>query len=212
MIKKFTVNRLQVTGEVEPRRGFTSRSEKDAKAFRFRDLRATAKQTRFAFTLIETLVAISVLLLSLAGPLSIAASALKNAHFARDEVTAYYLAQEAIEYVRAIRDQNFLNNRSWLEGLDETSAVSCIGVNCSVDIPNFTHALCGATCPFLKISASGGLYNHSTGADSIYRRSFTISRVDALDEEATIMVTVTWQTNGLARAFTISENIFHWLK
>ena len=183
MIKKFTGYRLQVTAK--PRRGFT---------------------------LIETLVAISVLLLSLAGPLSIASSALRNAHFARDEVTAYYLAQEAIEYVRAIRDQNFLSNRPWLQGLDETSAVSCIGVNCSVDIPNFTHALCGTTCPFLKISASGGLYNQSSGEDSIYRREFTLSRVDGADEEATISVTVTWQTNGLARAFIISENIFHWLK
>ncbi len=41
-----------------------------------------------AFTLIETMVAISVLLLSLVGPLSIASKSLQSAYAARDEVTA----------------------------------------------------------------------------------------------------------------------------
>ena len=44
----------------ECRRGFTSQSEKDAGAFRSRDLRAIAKQTRRGFTLIEMMVAVSM--------------------------------------------------------------------------------------------------------------------------------------------------------
>lgn len=60
------------------------------------------------FTLIETLVAISILLLSIIGPMEIAARGLFSAYYARDEITAYYLAQEGVEYVRNLRDTKYL--------------------------------------------------------------------------------------------------------
>jgi prepilin-type N-terminal cleavage/methylation domain-containing protein len=80
------------------------------------------------FTLVETLVAITVLLLSIAAPLAIAAKALFAAYYARDQITAYYLAEEAIEYVKNARDTTFLHdvfdedaqalgNTYWLYGL-----------------------------------------------------------------------------------------------
>jgi len=83
-----------------------------------------------AFTLVETLVAITVLLLSIAAPLSIAANALFSAYYARDQITAYYLAAEAIEYIKNSRDTTFLNdilnpavpveeNTNWLLGLED---------------------------------------------------------------------------------------------
>ncbi len=167
------------------------------------------------FTLIETLVAISVLLLSLAGPLSIAAAALKSANYARDEVTAYYLAQEGIEYVRAIRDQNYLSGNTgslWLNGINGVAGDSCINTNCTVDIPSFTHEACGGACLPLKISESGNLYNTTAGDSSIYTRSLTMTRIDDLDEEAIVTVTMTWSSHNLSRSFQISEHIFNWLQ
>ncbi len=190
---------------------FTSPSEKDAGAIRSRDLRVSAKQIRLGFTLIETLVAISVLLLSLAGPLAIASNALQSAHYARDEVTAYYLAQEGIEYVRAIRDQNYLSGSPWLTGLDESSAASCIDTPCIVDMTEFDHAECGAGCPPLQLSDIGELYNQSTGESSIYTRTLTITRVDGGDEEVVVTVSMTWVSKNLNRSFQLTEHLFNWL-
>ncbi len=64
------------------------------------------------FTILETLVAIAILIIAITGPLAIVAQSLRSSYFSRDQITAYYLAQEAIEYVRNTRDTF---------GLDQTS-------------------------------------------------------------------------------------------
>ncbi len=60
------------------------------------------------FTLIETLVAITILLLVIIGPISIAAKGLQMSYYAGDELAAIYLAQEVIEAVTHFRDKTAL--------------------------------------------------------------------------------------------------------
>jgi type II secretory pathway pseudopilin PulG len=61
------------------------------------------------FTLVETLVAITVLLVAIVGPMTIAAQGLQASFFAREETTAVYLAQEGIEAVERARDNGALD-------------------------------------------------------------------------------------------------------
>src|SRR3989338_949042 len=60
------------------------------------------------FTLIETLVAISLLTIAIIAPMALTAQSLATAYYARDQITAFYMAQEAIEGVRALRDGQIL--------------------------------------------------------------------------------------------------------
>ncbi len=110
------------------------------------------------FTLVETLVAITVLLLSIAAPLSIAANALFAAYYARDQITAYYLAEEAIEYAKNARDTTFLNdvfnpvaqdagNQNWLLGLED-----CIGEG-----EDFAGCIVDAILPFDPYTANSAV-------------------------------------------------------
>src|SRR3954462_3848275 len=62
------------------------------------------------FTLLETMVAVSLLAVAIVAPMSLTAQSLASAYYARDEVTAFYLAQEGLEVVRNIRDNNILQN------------------------------------------------------------------------------------------------------
>ena len=162
------------------------------------------------FTLIETFVAISILLISLAGPLSIAVKALQSAYYARDEVIASYLAQEGIEYVRAMRDQNYLTgNSDWLAGLDDPSN-NCVDADCTVDFPYFTHQSCGGDCAPLLIDQNG-LYTQKSGDPSIYTRVLRIKSVPNAPNEIDVQVTVSWQAGTIPRHFIIDERVFNWL-
>src|SRR5262245_55314076 len=98
------------------------------------------------FTLLETLVAVSILALAVSGPLFVASRAIVAAQTARDQLTASYLAQEGIEYVRAMPDNEYLvayraggtgvSTRAWndfLNGASAASITSCRTSTCTLD-------------------------------------------------------------------------------
>ncbi|HRY62543.1 MAG TPA: hypothetical protein P5056_02125 [Candidatus Paceibacterota bacterium] len=66
------------------------------------------------FTIIEALVAISILTIAVTGPLSLASKGISYSSYAKDEITAFYLANEAIDVIRNIRDTNINQGKGWL--------------------------------------------------------------------------------------------------
>ncbi|MHB8710121.1 MAG: prepilin-type N-terminal cleavage/methylation domain-containing protein [Minisyncoccota bacterium] len=60
------------------------------------------------FTLVEALVAVAIVALAIAGPMYSASRAIVAAEVAQQQLTASYLAQEGIEYVRSMRDDAYL--------------------------------------------------------------------------------------------------------
>lgn len=78
-------------------------------------------QTNFksGFTLVETFVAITILLIAIIGPLGILAKSFSDAEFAKNQVTATHLAREGVELVVAKRDYNLYTNKPPFDGLGE---------------------------------------------------------------------------------------------
>ena len=71
-----------------------------------------------SFTLLEVMVAISILTLAVGGSFTLIQQALVSTSLAKSKLTAAYLAQEGMEIVRNIRDNNWLNSSpSWKTGL-----------------------------------------------------------------------------------------------
>ncbi len=56
------------------------------------------------FSLVETLVAISLLLIIIVGPMAISAKTAKSTSFASEQVQAFFLAQEGLELAQKARD------------------------------------------------------------------------------------------------------------
>ena len=57
------------------------------------------------FTLIETFVAITILVITVLGPMSLLSRALQDSRFIKDQITASFLAQEGVELM--IYNRNF---------------------------------------------------------------------------------------------------------
>ncbi len=174
------------------------------------------------FTLIETLVAIAILTVAIIGPFVAIQNALVASYAARDQLTASMLAQAAIEYVRAIRDGNYIYNvanssgaqRSWFYGIDGSGG--CVDWNCTIDATQGTHARCGAsqgsTCSPLNRSSTTYLYSHQGGAGnpaSIFTRTVRLTSLNA--REMQITVTMSWSTGHRPYSITITETLSAWL-
>lgn len=163
-------------------------------------------QTTQGFTLIETMVAIAILLLSVAGPLTIASQSLFVSRIAKNEIVASYLAQEITEFIRNQRDTNAINNRDWMTGLD-----SCIGdYGCTIDIGTGLISECLGACPDLRHDEATGRYGYTGGWDaSVFRRTIFVSETE-IDQEALVTVTVSWQDGFLKKEFTLDQTLLNW--
>lgn len=168
-------------------------------------------------TLIETLVAISILLASITAPMLIASRGISITSLSRDQVMAAYLAQDVVEYVMAKKKQNSLDeilqkSTGWLLGLGTPCAApnGCI-IDTLYDLVQPTPATaCAATCPTLKFNNVTGAYGYGTGADwvnSRFTRKIVISSLNS--HEAVLEVTILWKNSILVqKSFTIKTNIF----
>ena len=167
---------------------------------------STFNQNR-GFTLVETLVAISILSISILGVFTAVQSGLHKSSYARDEVTAFYLAQEAVEYIRNIRDSNgiasYKNIQSSGTPLDNwlSRLTSCISTTCVVD--PVTDTITPTTSPSpLYQNGTTFLFGQTTGTGWTASRFTRTIRLDPLATDLTykreIMATVTinWGTNS----------------
>jgi len=163
--------------------------------------------------MIETIVALAVLLTAITGTITLFMQRLQVTGIGRETITAFYLAQEPIEYIRRVRDENRLalivngEVRDWLLGI----RASCVGPGgCITDTANDSVASCGAICPQLLLSADG-IYNYVGGVPSGFTRTTTVSEtVIGARREAQINVLVSWTRGSLSRSFQLRETILNW--
>jgi len=184
----------------------------------------TAPGSDTGFSLVETLVALAILTLAIAGPLGVASQSVTYALNAKDQMAAVYLAQEAMEAVRNIRDSNRLDadQSAWLTGAAEDLA-ECAGIDCGVNIavsggvPSISIAPCtswlSGDCTLYYHGASG-LYNHdNSGAATSFVRTVRIgSPIGGNTDEASVVGTVTWRTRPHLplRTVMVREHLFNW--
>jgi Tfp pilus assembly protein PilV len=165
------------------------------------------------FTIIETLVAISVLMIAVAGPLVVASKGLFGADLARDQMVAAYLAEESMEAVKNIRDNNIYNGSDWLSGLS----------TCTQTTPCDASSLDGASSnPTVSSCASGGctVYKESTGLGhistgataTIYTRKFYVHNASSVascssGDECGVTVEVYWNEGAIPYSIVLTSEI-----
>ncbi len=193
---------------------------------------------RFAFqngfTLLETVVALSVILAALVGPVAVVTKSIASFTTAKNRLIAVNLAQEGIELIHVVRENNVLCDQldgapTWFwdhdphgvrgQKIDQTPR--------QVDASDFVSDLCGATTLYspnlalytgnpLKFNSATGLYGY-TGTDSLFTRRIDIATSPAnpdpeipAGDQMDITSTVTWSERGIPKNVVLKERIYNW--
>jgi prepilin-type N-terminal cleavage/methylation domain-containing protein len=165
------------------------------------------------FTLIETLVAVSILTIAVMAPMTLATKSLSSAYYARDQVTAYHLAQEGLETVRSVRDANILVALSGTPRDPFTSIPT--------DQPFTIDSVSGgAIKTFLSESEVPPLRNNGSGVygyepawtPTRFVRVITARPIGGEGYMLEVSSKVSWQSGAFQpRSFTISTVMYEWV-
>lgn len=185
------------------------------------------------FTLVETLVAISIFTVSILGLLSVLTQGIADTSYAKKKIIADYLAQEGIEYIRNIRDTYVLYDSSgssqtgWNNfNSNLTDASACQGLNgCYIgdlSVAAFTNpsqpmigialTACGADCSTMLYDTNTGKYNYTSGTNSSYIRKINIVQDPLTPNETKIISTVSWTQGSGSYSVVFSENLYNWVE
>jgi len=155
------------------------------------------------FTLVETLIAISVLMIAIVGPLTVANKAYTSAIDARNQSEAIFLAQEAMEYIDNMKDNDNQGNGTW-NGSAPNSWTS------SSRPAVFAECVSGSRCRDKKshnslddlVSDTNGI----SGASGVFTLMYYFTPITAVDDSQIVAtVEVTWSTGNIPGIVTLQQ-------
>jgi len=191
-------------------------------------------------TLIETVVAVTVLIMALGGPFLLAAKSLHSAGYAREEIAASRLAEEGLEVIHNMRDNNAAESDAGKKWDDDMT--SCTN-GCVLDIAKLQNvaepsSIWVTTGTYHALISCGGsectgeqhrVYRHTSG---LYRqfnlseyggvpptgytptqmtRIIKINAVGGLNNrEYLVQSIVTYMAGNQLRTITLSDSLMNW--
>ena len=175
------------------------------------------------FTIIETLVAITVLMIAIAGPLVVASKGLNTALYARDQVIASSLAQESMELIKNMKNNNLQlqqtdGTRDWLNGIISPGVGnSCTDVlsYCDASVIDGVNSVnVGGTLgyPIYFNKSTGYGTNDTDAVKTIFYRYYYLttgsgSSCSSSDSNCTIHVVVSWNEGPVPYDMELSSEI-----
>jgi prepilin-type N-terminal cleavage/methylation domain-containing protein len=159
------------------------------------------------FTMVEIIIAIAILAFGIILVYDAFSSGVNLTYNAAPKFTAVYLAQEGLEIVRNLRDNNFIAHAAWDQGLTGSPCDN----GCQVDnrTADYTQLVPYDGSP-LGLD-DYGFYTYASGSTpTTYKREITISPVLGLSNALNVQVTVFWDYNGKSYTFTSNEHLYNW--
>ena len=166
--------------------------------------------------MIEALVAIVILTIGVLGPLSVATRGISDGLYAQNQLTAMYLAQEGIEAVRVVIENNIKESSSlnWLRGLDD-----CLGsFGCTVEIAEgivsvINFSLCsspGCTQAMAYTITGGGpgFYKLAPLGTHGFIRAVFVEPDGGSPSRAIVRSQITWQNKNISQHFELRVHLY----
>lgn len=188
---------------------------------------------RSGFTLIETFVAITILMIAILGPMSIIAKFYADSNYAKNQISAAFLAQDGMETVI-----NLIRNNTELRRGEINSGMSCVDTSdwlsngikscengCNVNSVTGEVSICFNSTEGCKIinDSSGFYIGKDSGNGTIFTRQINISNINSptietdgdgyvinyetLRRSAQVTSLVWWQEKGKIRGPVVVSSL-----
>lgn len=157
------------------------------------------------FTFLELVAAMAIIMLGLLGLASVAVQNIQARSIKEHILVASMLAQEGIELVRAVRDQNVVvENQPYFTGLSDGDGTFTIDADGTIDdtIDTDINAI-------LYRDAATGAYTHASAGNTAtpYTRLVTVQQNG---DQLSVSVRITWPDQGTRRDYVADTTLYNW--
>src|SRR3989344_4797380 len=173
---------------------------------------------RAGFTLLETVVALGIIVGGVSGAFSLALKGVTDASVSKNKLIALNLAQEGVEIFRKIRDDNQLAGRAW----DTSFFPSGCSKSWKADVFSTASTLQSYDASYLGYEASTGLYYYNASLpDTLFLREIKVEkpgpgcmsgkRTEVPDAAQTrISSIVSWKERAIMKTVILQEDLYDW--
>lgn len=179
------------------------------------------------FTLVETLIAVTIIIVGLVGAVSLITYAISTSSFVRGKLISSQLAQEGVEVVRNMRDNNWMAGKTatdnWHYGLDSGTYVPVLSEKPG-EIPTpagkWKLAIFSDNKSIVYFNNDDKFYGQSESETGFVlgnwaRASFNLKRwiqlfYDSGKDRVEITSYVQWQERGRRHNFEIKDYLYNW--
>lgn len=168
------------------------------------------------FSLVEMLVAISILLIIIVGPMTVTTRIAKSSSFATEQTQAYFYAQEGVELVQKLRDDFMLEYFAGVNAGDDpwddfTSLAECYQVSegcglawaslgvvaAPVDCGNAASDACLLRLDSADENNNNIYVEHAVGDATPFKRRIKLTMGGTGNNQVKVVSEVTWRTGSL---------------
>ena len=173
---------------------------------------ARSSSSRGGFTLLETIVALVLVVSALIGPFTLATRGVFGAKFSKNKIVALNLSQEGLELIRVMRENNVLAGADW-RGLQGPCSGNCTRLQDGSYQPDVYTVANGSTPPIttgaaLLFDTSTSLYSQTSGTATLFTRVVTIST--PANDQMRIVSSITWMESNIPRRVDLEETLYNW--
>lgn len=191
---------------------------------------AENKNLTSGFTLVETLLALSIFATAITGLISVSSRGVNDTNFVKNKMIASHLAAEGIELVRNMRDEMVISIHNsggggdsfwsdFLLGNSPLSVASCYESNgersCYMDAFSTSVPInCGNNnCPKLQHDpvTSGYRYGAGLPQTNFTRTIRVFNAPGGSNEEVIVTSVVTWNQGANIHSASYRYNLFNWI-
>lgn len=186
------------------------------------------QENKRGFTLVETLVALFIFSISIMAVMTVFSQGISNTNYAKSKMTAEYLSQEGIEYIRNMRDTYVLyaadKTSAWGEftgklfsqenrcengcGFDSDESLLNTGqLSFIKDIRMFP---CDNKCQNFSYNSATGQFDFSGDASTTFARTIRVNKID--DNNLKITSEVTFSAGSSTGTVSLSEDLSNWIE
>lgn len=165
------------------------------------------KINKKGFSLMEVIISVAVVITALVSSIALISFSVSGASANKSKLIAAILAQEGLEIVRNIRDNNWLLGKTgpydWKEGLAETFGTTFHTVQ-------YDELTLISGSPKLYIDTTGFYTHDETSTVTPFERKIYINYIPGNNNQIKVVCEVYWREKGRDQSIMVETRLYNW--